>query len=332
MLLAMACSTPSSGPPNDGGRTNDGGVADGTPPPGDGFPLDVATSVVFVDGVVNGFATGVDGQAFNLTDARVCVLDLAQSKFLSQHAQPYDTPMPLANYPGIRQGSGLDLGSAPTNLQLDVYTTKGLESDAAWSPTKNTCDTINCKSGPACIPHVSFTVALDVGVNVLTLVDDPDPDSGFGVKLSRASFIDKDFGGGPNSLWGAVVRVADWNNGTTITTVYGDPAGDGGVAIPPLAPGAIASDISGQFETSGLRFDSTTPDHFGQTLDSIAYVANPAVTPPIFFDVRQNFVFALVGDPNDPTGVNNLGGRDPHFDRRGLHIAAVPYAAPHETP
>jgi hypothetical protein len=338
--VAVACASPNvneridAGPDGSG---DDGGFGfEGAPPPGDATPNDTATSVVFVDALVNGAATGADGNPFTLGDVRVCVLDKSKSTFLTNFPQPYDAPMPLTNYPGIRQGSGIDLGSLPANLQLDIYTTAGLENDAAWAPTTSRdCGSINCNTtGPQCVPHVSIPVALNIGVNVIALVDDPNPDGGVGVKLVQASFIDNPFGGGPNTLWGSVVDFSGWHAGSTLSAFYGAPAVQGdGPTIPFLSPAQIKDDITGQFEDHGIRFEAPVQqDFFGQSLDSIAYVANPAITPPEFYGVRESFVLALVGDPNDATSVNKVGGRDPQFDRKGLHIAAIPYGPPHETP
>jgi hypothetical protein len=335
-LLLVACSSEAGGPtPQDGGKTDDGGGSEGAPPPKEAAPLTVASNIVFVDGLVNGVATGVDGKQLELSDVRVCVLSTATSTFMSTHALPYDTAMPLTNYPGLRQGSGMDLGSVPLQVRLDIYSTAGLETDAAWSQTSHTCEAMKCaSSGLPCMPHVSFTVSLGVGVNVLALVDDPNSDAGLGVKLVQAVFDDKEYNGGPNALWGTAVDFSDWHNGATVTAVYGNPGlTAGGTPIPTPSPDEIDPDVSTKFDLIGVRFDAngSSVDHFGQTLDSIAYVANPAITPPLFYEVRENFVFALVGDPNDPTAVNDVGGRNPQFNRRGLHIAAVPYATPHET-
>ena len=306
-------------------------------PPDGAIPNSTPSSLVFVDGVVNGDTTGVDGRFLELADVRVCVFDNEQGKFISQHALPYDAPMPLTNYPGIRQGSGLDLGSVSTSVRLDVYSTAGLESDAAWSPTTNTCDVMNCATvGPPCVAHVSFPLTLSAGVNVVALVDDPSADAGSGVKMERTAFSDNPFAGGLSSLWGtSIASFAHWHDGAQITAVYDDLTSDAGAGTPiPSPPNALDGDLTGKYETHGVRFVATgqqTSDQFAQTLDSIAYVANAAVAPPVFYGVRENFVFALVGDPNDPTAVNDQGGRNPQFNRHGLHIAAIPYGTPHET-
>lgn len=335
-MVACSSATPvltEAGPELDGGFSE----ASFDAPPDGAIPNTTASSLVFVDGVVIGDATGVDGRILQLDDVRVCVYDNGAAKFISQHALPYDVPMPLTNYPGIRQGSGLDLGSVSASVRLDVYSTTDLKYDAAWSPTSNTCDVMNCTTvGPPCVAHVSFPLTLSAGVNVVALVDDPNADAGFGVKTEQTAFVDAPFGGGPSSLWGtSIASFAHWHDGAQITAVYDDFTSDAGAGTPiPQTPIAIDDDITGKFDTHGIRFVATaqqTSDQFAQTLDSIAYVANAAVTPPDFYDVRENFVFALVGDPNDPTAVNEQGGRNMQFNRKGLHIAAVPYATPHET-
>ncbi|HEY2368897.1 MAG TPA: hypothetical protein VGH87_21020, partial [Polyangiaceae bacterium] len=230
-MALVACGS-ENWPETEAGPNPDGGLSEASfdGPPDGTFPNSTASSLVFVDGLVIGDATGVDGRILELGDVRVCVYDNGAKKFISPHALPYDTPMPLTNYPGIRQGSGLDLGSVSASVQLDVYSTAGLESDAAWSPTSNTCDVMNCTTvGPPCVAHVSFPLTLSAGVNVVALVDDPGADAGFGVKTEQTAFVDAPFGGGPSSLWGtSIASFAHWHDGAQITAVYDDFTSDAG--------------------------------------------------------------------------------------------------------
>jgi hypothetical protein len=273
----------------------------------------------------------------------VCIHDqsAAPTKFLTSHAVPYDRPVPLTNYVGLQKGSGIDLGSyGPAALDIDVYSAFNLAFDAAWSPSSSaTCAAMSCAGG-SCVPHVRVSVVLTGDVNVVAIVDDPNGTSG--VKTRIAAFEDVTYAGTTSSIFGTVVDLSDWNTGATIGAFYGnwqDGTDVTGPLASPLAkdtaasPKQITASIKG-FETPGIRFDASgsSTDHFGQSLDSIAYVANPTVTPPAFYDVRQNFVFALIGDPDDTSSVNLQGGRNPKFTRSGLHIAAVPYATPPPVP
>jgi hypothetical protein len=341
-LLLLACGSSSAGPPPDDGGIKNSDHETGPDAGGDAIPLAPVPTLVFVDGVVDGTTQSTSGLFLELGDVRVCVFDVAKSAFVTQHPLPYDAPMPLTNYPGLRQGTGMDFGTQPTQVRLDIYSaTGGLETDAVWSQTSHTCLNDECDGGgPPCFPHVSLTVTLDLGVNVVALVDDPSADGGATVKLLKATFADKTFAGAESSLSGTVVNFSGWPAGGAIGAFYGDPSTDAGAdttissslaadTSPP--PDQIAANIGGDYDTHAIYFDQLQQpfERFGQTLDSIAYVANAAVSPTVFYDVRENFVFALVGDPNDTSGVQLNGGRNPQFNRRGLHIAAVPYATPH---
>jgi hypothetical protein len=342
VLAAAACGAegPQSHPDASDADVKNNGPDGGEGPPEAGFNA-VVPSLVFIDGLVSGFATNTFGQPLQLADVRVCVFDVGKNAYITQHAAPYSTPMPLTNYPGIRQGSGVDLGAASSQVRIDVFSADDLSGDAAWSPdTQLVCQQIACnKQGVPCKAHVSFPVTLGGDVNVVALVDD-NTDGGVGVNVATASFEYKNYAGDPGSLWGTVIDFSTWHASETIGAFYGDwqtGAGDDVQIANPLfknkglppqqITGAIAS-----YETQGIRFDQFSGqqpfDRFGQSLDSIAYVANAAVSPTVFYDVRQNFVFALIGDPNDPTSVLANGGRDPQFERTGLHIAAIPYAQP----
>ena len=181
---------------------------------------------------------------------------------------------------------------------------------------------------------MSLPVPLTLGaVNVVALVDKSGD-----VGLVQRSFGDVVYNGGPSSIYGTVLDVSGWQSSATVSVSYGDPTKSGGLALvatlnpqATVPPVQIAKDLTG-YEDVGIRFDAAGVDgggaRFGQSLDSIAYVSNPAVTPPAFFDVRENFVFALVGNPADTTSVLQNGGRNPTFDGAGLHIVAIPYATP----
>ncbi len=309
---------------------------------GEGGPqVSYVPSLVLVDALVVGSATWPLGP-FQLDDVRVCIHDQSADEmtFLTAHAQPYDRVIPLTNYVGLQNGSGIDLGAITTPaIDIDVYPASLLRNDAAWAPNDSeTCAKISCTDkGPTCVPHVRLSLTLSDTVDVIALVDDTSGDGGTGVKARAASFVDQAFDGKPDQIFGTVVDLSDWHAGETVGAYYGDwqTSGAGApLAVPLLkdsaaSPTPIAMTID-SYEKLGLRFDETTEqpfDTFGQSLDSIAYVADPTVTPPTFYGVRENFVFALIGDPNDTTVIAQ-GGRDPQFDRKGLHVAAIPYATP----
>ena len=344
MVCGAACGA-SNGPDIvDSGSERDDALADAANGQGDvkSPPANVVPELVFVDGVAVGSATWPQG-GFNLDDVRVCVHDQAAAPnvFITPQAVPSDRVIPLTNYVGLQKGSGIDLGSFnAAAIDIDVYPAILLQNDAAWSPDPNeTCAKISCtKQGPPCVAHVRLSVVLTGSVNVVALVDDQDLDSGLGVKSRSAAFIDTTFDGTIGAINGTVVDLSDWHTGETIAAYYGDPqgtSGSGAELAKPLAKDAAGAPIPitksiASYETFGVRFDQigSASDTFGQSLDSIAYVANPTVTPPDFYGVRENFVFALVGDPNDATSVNLENGRNPSFNRNGLHIAAIPYATP----
>ncbi len=329
---------PSNGPSDAGTEpdvtgTPDGGGADTSSL---NFPkYDQGPGLLFVDGLVTG-TTSVPG--LKLDDVRVCVR--SGSVFLKDHALPDDEPMPLANYPGVRRGTGLDLGQfAPQPLTLEIYSAGTLAADSAWAPpsvrSDFACSNISCSGGPPCQPHVSLSVTLAVGaMNLVALVDEPGD-----VGTVQRSFSDVVFNGGPGSLYGTVMDVSGWRSSDTISVFYGVPTGSATSdkelvsaldSQSTQVPGELTGSLTA-YEDVGLRFEAMSDGgvvQFGQSLDSIAYVSSPAATPPAFFGVRENFVFALVGSPNDTTSVLQNGGRNPTFDGTGLHILAIPYATP----
>jgi hypothetical protein len=301
-------------------------------------------SIVLVDGLVLGAANDTAGKPLTLDDVRVCLHNGSNGAAITPHALPDAMPMPLTNYAGVQRGGGIDLGNvAVASVRVDVYSAADLASDAAWvdSKTRQTyeCQTMSCNTGSLpCRAHASFTVTLTPQINVLALVDDEVA----GVKVARASFDDVPFAGAVNDLWGTVMDFSGWHKGSPVGAFFGnftDGSGQSDTIANPLvaAPSAPAKIGSlGTYDGAGVRFDSFSGqqpfDRFGQSLDSIAFVSNPAVSPPDFYGVRENFVVALVGDPTDPASALVNGGRNPKWDGRGLHIVAVPYATQRPAP
>jgi hypothetical protein len=334
VFAASACSSDIIMTPQDAG-TGDGKQAQNDAG-FDGGPGDFASSLVFVNGLVNGSATDQNGAPIVLDDVRVCVVTGTKS-----YALPDSAPMPLTNYAGVQRGRGADLGKvSPGNVVLQIYRASELAADAAWVADRSsfTCQTIGCVGlGLPCIRHVTVSASLVPGVNVVALVDAL-VDAQSSVSLEATSFTDTGFGGSPGELWGTFVDFSGWQSGFEIGAYYGnyvDGAGTNTTLVdplvkPPITPKLVATLTT--YDDLGVRFDAWSGGHafarFGQSLDSIAFVSNATVTPPAFYDVRKNFVFALVGDPNDPTSVQLDGGRNPQFDGRGLHVVAIPYATP----
>jgi hypothetical protein len=299
-------------------------LAETTPPPNN-----IKTpSLVLVDGFIT-------GGSLQLDDVRVCIRDhnAAEGTYITPHAMPNDRVIPLTNYVGLEKGSGIDLG--PTlvpSIDIDIFPAATIANDSAWAPNDAlSCSKIACTGTTGCLLFTRVSVILTQDVDAVALVDDT---SASGVGTRVAPFEDQVFFGKPGEIYGTAVDFSNWNNGDTISAYYGDwqgAAGSGKPVANPIAtdgaptPMLLATSVP-SYETLGLRFDAKATT-FGQSLDSIAFVASSTVTPPAFYDIRENFVFALVGDPND-TSVNDNGGRNAAFTRKGLHVAAVPYATP----
>lgn len=339
-LAGIACSSAVPGPPDDAGTSNDASVDAGTRIDATATPFPAQASIVFVDGLVKGAATDTTGTAFQLDDVRVCIFD-TNNVAITPYALPDSAPMPFTSYPGVHRGGGVDLGSITKfAVKIEVYSASALAADATWSSNRAAykCQTMGCdQAPPACQRHVSLPATLQGGVNVIALLDDT---SAPGVKLAQKWFEDVTYAGTENSLWGTVMDFSGWHSNLPIAAFYGNYVDGSGVddvienPVDPLVTGVpreIVHDIT-SYDALGIRFDAFSggqpSDRFGQSLDSIGYVSDATLTPPAFYGVRANFVFALVGDPNDPTSVQTNGGRDPSFDGTGLHIVAVPYATP----
>jgi hypothetical protein len=347
MLMAGAsfgfsCGSPSSTPQDASTEADaslsspDGGSEDGFGP----NSTNVEAAIVLVDGI--GDATMQltnDAGAIPFDDVRVCIFDSSNHP-LTKYAVPDDTPIPQTNYPGVSLGRGADLGSfAAGAVTIDVFSAGDLQSDAAWETNRTAyeCTAIACNGG-ACRLHGEFNTALVAGMNVIALGNDAATGH---VNLSNAHFDDIPYAGGPNELYGTVVDFSGWHVPNRVAVSYGDwtaavDAGTGTSIVDPLgtlvalSPKLIGSLAS--YDAIGLQFvaygNGKPVDAFGESLDSIAYVSNPNVDPITFYGARANFVFALVGDPSNATSVLANGGRDPSFDRIGLHVIAIPYAPP----
>lgn len=333
----LACGAqlpPQTGPGGDdgggGGGNGDGSMGGpdaGMTPPNPNGPFRPA--LVFVNGLVKGTAT----TSLTLSDVRFCIENV------TPHPLPDDHPMPLANYPGVGVGQGVDLGplqGLPTGtVTLDVFNAQDLSSDASWTSTRLDCPAITCDptSGPPCRAHVSLQVDLAQAVNLVVLTDDSQQQS---VKLSTTP-LDGTYTGTPSKLRAQVADFAGWHAGDEVTADFGQ--------LPPQsAPTAVLSTSLGtgtpsptatldvlneSYEGYGVWVtqvsDGAPGDTFAQSLGSIQWVSDPITAPSTFYDIRENFALLLVGDPNNRLLSTN--GRDPAFDGRALHFVAVPFAA-----
>ncbi len=291
--------------------------------------------------LINGIGTSTyeltTGTELQFQDVRVCLFNGTTP--LTPYAIPDDHVMPFTNYVGVERGRGLDLGSFNTSgtITVNVFNASDLANDSAWAPSRagNDCKSITCDSTFPCRAHAAFQAPLTNDVTLLGLVDDTN--SGH-VKLAPVGFEDNAFAGAEGDLWGTVVNLAGWQSGLTVGSFY--MKGTASQALmDPLTPNtaakpALISNLSSpsSYDGASVSFVAESGqqpfDQFAQTLDSIAFVSNPNVDPITFYDVRQNFVFALIGDPSDETSVLLDNGRNYKFDGTGLHIIAVPYATP----
>ena len=321
-LAACGAANPSSSDAgrDDAGTPEAGFGADAGPNPRAFWP-----SVVLIHGATADSAPSSAGGTLNLADMRVCIYDSVKNQPLYPYALPDKSPMPLASYPGVRRGGGIDLGGFGFKGDVDVYvfSANDLSGDAAWEPdaqrTGYDCNTITCENDQKpCYPHVKLHASISGDVAALGVVDGTTGLQALAVQLEETPYS-----GAPGSLHGAFVALSAWHAGESLSALY-----DTGPAIGPLPTGAqLVTDQIASYETDDVSFVAPT-DQFTQSLDSIAFVSDPTLAPPDFYGVRENFVFALVGDPAATQSVQQNGGRDPAFDGKGLHVAAIPYGTP----
>jgi len=311
----------------DGGGSSSGspdaGGVDAGATPGTNGPFKPA--VVFVNGLVNGAAAA----NFTLGDVRICV------EGVTQYALPDDQPMPLANYPGVGVGQGIDLGvlpNLPATATIDVFNASDLASDAAWTSQRLDCSVITCSqdAGPTCKNHVTLQVALAQAVNLVVLRD-----AAQGVEL-RTTPLDASYTGTPGTIQAQIASFAGWHVADDVVADFGEvQQKTPSITLTPFLGSDVASSTStlvvpGQsYEDYGVWLtqlvDGAPGDTFAQSLGSIQWVSDPTTAPSTFYDVRENYALVLVGDPSNLLLATN--GRDPSFDGRALHVVAVPFAA-----
>ena len=276
--------------------------------------------------LVNGLVKGVAAADLTLTDVRICLPG-------ANYPLPDDRAMPLANYPGVGVGQGIDLGPvSPTNgmLTVDVFNASDLQYDATWQQQRQTCSQITCSTGAACKKHVELQVPVDgQAVNLLVLVD-----AAQGVEVRQAT-LDGKYSGTPGAVSVQVANFSGWHDGQEVNANFGQTNHSGNVTpiANPLAPSQASTPTTTvpvpdlDYEGYGVWFTQTTggqtADTFGQSLGSIQWASNPTTAPTSFYDVRKNFALVLVGNPSDTLLMTN--NRAPTFDGRALHIVAVPF-------
>jgi hypothetical protein len=302
----------------------------------------IQPELIFIDGVSQGNAVDAKAAPFTIDDVRVCIFDSNNAVPLFTYALPDNVFLPSTNIAGIHRGGATDLGtlnSGTATVTLDIFSANDLQSDTAVSQdrTAYTCKAMTCTVGATCRPHVVIpNVTISAGkVNVIAVVDDANATS---VIAKQSAFDDAAYAGTPNSIYGALVDHSGYGGTDDVNVYFG--TSDGSEPNIPLStpitrdqahpPTKVADDDTGVLDSLGLRADAISgqqpASRFWQSLDSIAFVSDESVDPKTFYDVRKNFVIALVGDPKDSTSVAKNGGRDPAFDGRGLHFVAVAYA------
>lgn len=255
------------------------GLADAAPPPK--TPL-VGSSVI-----VNGLLGDAIG------DIRVCP---AKGPGV---ALPNARPMPLANYPGIPRGHGLDLGNIDVSNGLDVFA-----ASAIAGKIETTCSEL--RDG---FPYVRVSPPASEGANAWVLVDDPQGN----VSVVQIAL---NLGAAPTEgrVAGQFAHVVDGVSGP-LTLTSGPTAAQTGTGQ--SSTGFLVTGPEATLKVSdGGKFT------YEQSLASIQHVADPTTTPSAFYGTRTQFLFLLLGDPKNPY----LGWKSPEgITGKELHITAIPF-------
>ena len=298
---------------------------------GDGAAPNQGVRLVVVNGLTRAAAVSDAGKP--VRDARLCL----QKQGL---ALPSEGTMPLASYPGVARGRGVDLGqvlSAPLagKVRIDVFDADAVRLSTSSSSSDCTKLT-DPQAGFAYVPSATLSVTLVSGVNLLVLRDDP----AGGVAIEQAVLAGTSAASvpdaGPSPIRGQFGVFTSWLAADASVTVALERDGGGATLVSavgvgkvgPTAPATISLASVDGYETASLRFTPSAvakPGDVAQTLGSIQYVSDPTTSPAAFFDRRQSVVFVLVGDPADTTALTVDGGRKAVFDGAELHILAVPY-------
>ena len=326
-VIVQACAAnlaPSIAGP-DGGTQIDSSTMDAGP------PADPGVRVVVVNGLTRSVAASDAGKTAR--DVRLC--------FGKQGvALPSAGTMPLANYPGIARGRGVDLGqvfaSPPSaKVQVDVLDANDVRLSTADGKCAQLTEPLG---GPAAyVPSATASVSFVAGVNLLVLRDGP---SGR-IVIEQAVLSGKlgaQLDAGPRPIQGQFGVFSSWLGGDAAVNVQLDS--DGGKVALATVPGAGKVGPQGDvtsftlegadpYEVSALRFSAlggAQPAELTQTFGSIQYVSDPTTSPSAFFERRESFAFVVIGDPVDTTALDVDGGRKTGFDGSELHVLAVPYA------
>ena len=272
------------------------------------IPADQTPSLVLVNGMIGGGKLAYD-------DVRVC-LDAAP------YPLPDAVPMPMSNYPGVGRGTGADLGAVSASVTLRVFRARDLRTDARWVANRVSCD-----SWAVTYPFTTLSVTPLGGPTLVVLVDDPTGPDGI---RARTGALPANYRGVKDSLELVPAEFSTFAKaGQTLhVTVAGGAAGSGATGVLAASTFAFAT-AGGDVDAVKLRFErkdaqKIVTGSFEQTLGSVQFLSDPTTTPSAYFDRRTNFVLVLLGDETSPVPLDD---KDLHFDGKGLHVVAIPYAA-----
>ncbi len=291
-LGGVACSVASDasttpGPNNRDDAAIGGSDAGSVPVTADGSdygPDVLAPSVVLVNGLL--------GDA--LGDIRVCPASG------SAVAVPNDVPMPLANYPGIARGHGLDLGAFDVTGGIDVFAASVLQSDLT-----KTCAALRDDK-----PFVHVALPVWPGANAYVLLDDAKGN----ITATRIA-LREGVAPGESTVVGQFAFAVDGVSGPlTLTSGAVKAQSDTALASPGfILPYAADATLS---VSDGSAFS------YQQSLASVQHVTDPTTIPQTFYGVRTQFLFVLLGDPKVPY----VGWKSPEqITGKELHVTAIPF-------
>ena len=311
LVVGIACNAASMGAqgPDFVSTDADADVANEDGDAGKGSPALAAPSMVLVNGLIGGGKLPYD-------DVRVCFDG-------TPHPLPDAVAMPLSNYPGVARGTGVDLGTLPVSSgTLRVFRARDLRTDAAWVQGRMSCDSWQGSFTPTSIP-----LTLLMGPTLVVLVDDPNGPDGIQVRVGA---LPAHYDGTKGSLQLVPAEFSTFAKpGESLrVTLDANPVGSGPTGVLAQAPYAFATS-GGPLDAVKVRFERSNGSQvvtssFDQTLGSVQFLSDPTTTPSPFFDRRTNFALVLLGDEANAVTVDE---KDLHFDGKGLHVVAIPYAA-----
>ena len=296
MTIGSDTGPPEAAPPLDGPLTPDG----------------AAPSLVVVNGMDQ--ALGV----LNDTNIRVCL-----GNGPDDYPLPEDPthPVPLSNYPGIPTGGGVDLGARPLPPTIYAISAKLQNDNYPNSPNGSAriaCDKI-LGGGAIGKPNIAIPVSnLDVHA-VVVLLDGTSDAAADAVAAVLDSQTYGPQGDGSSTVYAQIGAFGEWPQ-QPVTAEIVDPA-DASTMLAAFdaqsvsGPASVAIDL-GTFDNRSLRLTSGSST-FEQSFQSIQSISDPTTSPSVFYGVRANFLFLLLGAQGDAAA--------PSFGDPSLHIVAIPY-------